>query len=532
MSNLNITPIGGVGKVGQNCFLYTFKMDGKVYAFLIDAGTEIIRDKQDEDEGYVDMELLDYMLANKGVDVILGIFLTHGHLDHSASAGKVSRRFNIPVYASKSASQFLLLQARNRAHVYLRDYFSDDVNLKRTLERQKSAGAISLEEEKELEHVKAFLDEKRSEFIKKECLPENLLYVIEDGEGKVWENTARSTYILERFEPFCHGGLTITPIPFLHSLEALGFLIEFEGKRILHMPDCKLNGYNLDERCAFENTIKELVRQGKIDAVVMESLRASVPGESHYEVEVLRSLREIMRAELTEVVDGKRIIVREKRIIITTLASHIVRLKKLFAITKNLSKVSPIFPAFCGPSLIGGAKIAKLDTSVNSQDAQVLIVSGSQAEKSEDHESLLLRMLKPKRRRFDLEFQSGDVVIFAFSAIPGNETQVAELIHKLNKRGLKVYVNLGEKERLGLMDCENVFEALVHTTGHGYAGEKAEMLRLLNPATDDVDDSEDDSHQMAVIPYHAGDEDVVALAGLLPDNCWMNTVKVGRSFDF
>jgi mRNA degradation ribonuclease J1/J2 len=479
--SIKITPLGGVNKVGRTSFFYQLGNTG----LIIDCGTEIVRDKPDDSILTPDLDLLGHCLMD--VKEVYGIFITHGHLDHFGAAGLVSKEFDFPVYLSETALDFFMLQCDNRADVWVRDRYPE---LTKKIRDNRNYP--------EREEDKKFIGREKSGYIRDYLLPENLRFKNKDKRGVLRDNKKRDTYILKEFRAHHVGNFTVTPIPFIHSIpETLGFLIEGEGKRIFHMPDCKLNGRDPVQRARMETKLREIVSEGKIDLVVMESLHASIPGESAYEKDVLTFIKTNLSKELDE----------GRRVFIATLSSHTERLRGLDAMTRALLDGVP--PVYVGPSMVGGAKIAGLENG--QKDSRVLIVTGSQAEAEEGHKSFLVKALEGIHRNYT--FTKNDSVFIAFSAIPGNEKQVANMIRSLSKVVSRVYINIGEKERLGLRDCKNVFESLLHSTGHGYAGEKKAMLEILNPDE--------------LIPCHAEEADVRALEGLKPRNTSFVVLKVG-----
>lgn len=480
--SIKITPLGGVGKVGRTSFFYQLGDMG----LIIDCGTEIVRDKPDDTILTPDLDLLGE--CEKEVGSIFGIFITHGHLDHYGAAGFVAKEFGYPVYLSATALDFLLLQCDNVANVWVRGQYPA------LTEKIRKDHAYSGRD-----NDREFIGREKSGYIRDYLLPDNLRFKTVDKSGLWKDNTERDKYILREFVPLKVGNFTVTPIPFIHSIpQNFGFLIEGEGKRILHMPDCKLNGRNPVQRAKMEQLLRDIVSAGKIDLVVMESLHASIPGESAYEQDVLASIKTLLSKELLD---------ESGRVFIATLSSHTERLRGLDAMARELLDGVP--SVYVGPSMVGGAKIAGLENGQRS--SRVLIVTGSQAEAEEGRKSFLVKVLEGLHR--DYTFAKEDVVFIAFSSIPGNEVQVAKMIRNLSRMVSRVYVNFGEKSRLALKDCPNVIEALLHSTGHGYAGEKEVMLTILNPDE--------------LIPCHAEEPDVEALRSIKPKDTKFVVLRVG-----
>lgn len=74
---LKIIPLGGVGEVGRNSFLYVYGDE----AIMVDAGRKIIREENPESED-PEMYLPNFSPLSSGEVKLRAIFITHGHLDH------------------------------------------------------------------------------------------------------------------------------------------------------------------------------------------------------------------------------------------------------------------------------------------------------------------------------------------------------------------------------------------------------------------------------------------------------------------
>ncbi|WAA13552.1 ribonuclease J [Fervidibacillus halotolerans] len=88
-----IIPLGGVGELGKNMYIVEVGND----LFVIDAGL-----KFPEDEMYgIDIVIPDitYLLENK--ERIQGVFLSHGHEDHTGALAYLMDKIPVPVYGTK-----------------------------------------------------------------------------------------------------------------------------------------------------------------------------------------------------------------------------------------------------------------------------------------------------------------------------------------------------------------------------------------------------------------------------------------------
>ena len=122
MAGILITPLGGVGYVGQNCFLYEF--DG--HAVVIDCGIKPLgceKRATSGRDGWGDpptrLDILDGVLGMGSNAIGIG---THAHLDHIGAVAELAKR-GIPVYMSEWSNEFLPRYAENlRMPVGFRPY--------------------------------------------------------------------------------------------------------------------------------------------------------------------------------------------------------------------------------------------------------------------------------------------------------------------------------------------------------------------------------------------------------------------------
>ena len=108
--SISITPLGGVGYVGQNCFLYT---SGN-YSVVVDCGIKPLTcEEKNMGQGWGEpppcLNILDEGLE-KGGNAI-GI-ITHAHLDHIGAVASFGKR-GIPTYLSRPAKAFMERYAEN-----------------------------------------------------------------------------------------------------------------------------------------------------------------------------------------------------------------------------------------------------------------------------------------------------------------------------------------------------------------------------------------------------------------------------------
>jgi ribonuclease J len=109
--HLRYIPLGGLGEVGLN--MWALEWEGQV--LVVDAGLMFPR----EDMLGVDLVLPDTSYLFEEGRRVLGVFLTHGHEDHTGGLPFLLKRAQVPVYGTKLTLG--LLEPRLREHRMLRE---------------------------------------------------------------------------------------------------------------------------------------------------------------------------------------------------------------------------------------------------------------------------------------------------------------------------------------------------------------------------------------------------------------------------
>lgn len=194
-------------------------------------------------------------------------------------------------------------------------------------------------------------------------------------------------------------------------------------------------------------------------ALIADSTNIDVPGTTASELEVSRSLEDLM-----DIAPG--------RVFITLFSSHMWRVQGIIqAAYRTRRKV-----IICGRSMsqnfevardMGLMKVPDDDIILDERDFErvppeelVVIVAGSQGE----HRSSLSRLARNDHRRIHAD--EGDYVIYSARVIPGNEKAVARVRDRLWKLGAEL-ITPNERQ--------------VHTSGHGLREELKLMIRLTRP---------------------------------------------------
>ncbi|MGA2192671.1 MAG: ribonuclease J [Nitrospirota bacterium] len=91
--SLSVIPLGGVGEIGLNSTVFEYG-DNMI---LVDCGLMF---PEDEMLG-VDIVIPDFSYVYENKDKLKGIFITHGHEDHTGALPYLLREVNVPVYGTR-----------------------------------------------------------------------------------------------------------------------------------------------------------------------------------------------------------------------------------------------------------------------------------------------------------------------------------------------------------------------------------------------------------------------------------------------
>lgn len=103
---LRAIPLGGLGEIGRNMMVLEHGEDSVV----IDAGVMFPK----EDMPGVDFAIPDFSYLRERRESLRAVLITHGHEDHIGALPYLLEEFDVPVYASRLASDLIAVRLRER----------------------------------------------------------------------------------------------------------------------------------------------------------------------------------------------------------------------------------------------------------------------------------------------------------------------------------------------------------------------------------------------------------------------------------
>ncbi len=251
----------------------------------------------------------------------------------------------------------------------------------------------------------------------------------------------------------------VMPVRVSHSVPgSVGFAIRTPAGTVFHTGDYKFDQEPVDGLGTDEELLRKLGDDGVL-TIFSDCVRVENRGWTRSESVVSDNLEKLIGEA-----DG--------RVIVTTFASNLARLRQVVRIAHKLGRRVAVAGRSMDQNLRVAAEIGYLDTPegaiVDLRQAQnippnklVVLVTGSQGEP----QSVLSRMAMGDHP--NVKIQAADTVIYSAGPIPGNEESVARAIDNLYRRGAKVIYRAINED--------------VHVSGHSSQDELTHMLALLRP---------------------------------------------------
>jgi ribonuclease J len=245
-----------------------------------------------------------------------------------------------------------------------------------------------------------------------------------------------------------------------HSIPgSFGIIVDVisDESRIVLTGDFKFDWTEIGEK----TDIFKLAEYGKkgVDLLLSDSTNAEVSGTTPSEIKVINRLENLIFQSLG-------------RVIITSFASNVYRLKKIIEIANKYQKRIVLLGSSLLKTMeaIKKASLWKIDNSVFidieaikkfPKERLIVFCTGSQGEER----AVLSRLAN--QTYLDLKIIEGDSIILTSSPIMDNRYNLEIIINKLYELGAKIY--------------ENNKEDLLHASGHACQEDLKLMLTLVNP---------------------------------------------------
>jgi len=259
--------------------------------------------------------------------------------------------------------------------------------------------------------------------------------------------------VLERGLPF-----RVDTFPLPHSIpETMGFVIKGKMKRVVHLADFKLSGWEGESKAKTLATLGEIAKE-QVDILALTITNAHIGGFTPIEVQVIDSL--------TNITAGAK-----GRVVITCFSSNLERIRRLTEVAQLLER--PVF--FYGAGMQNSQELLEIKTEEGASRSKkaAVFVTGCQAEEN----SVLWRIAGGRNPPFEL--RPDDTLVFSSRCIPGDEEKLRQMIADLRPRLKRIIVNEGEIKQVGL--DKGVEEALTHISGHEYGGGLSLVMEILRP---------------------------------------------------
>ena len=243
-----------------------------------------------------------------------------------------------------------------------------------------------------------------------------------------------------------------------HSIPlCYGVCLQTPNGNIVTCGDFRFDFFNKMEQTNIHK-ICDISKRG-IDLLLCETTNAESLGFSTSEYLIINEIK-------------KRLMNAKGRVLITTFASNLRRIENIIEIAKSLKRRICIIGKSMETNIKSSIQLNLIKTFKqdfveptdikNIADRDLLIIlTGSQGEPN-----AALNMMANGRYPH-IVLKSSDTLLMSSNPIPGNFDQVEQLLNRLYKSGMKIYVNSNKNK--------------LHASGHASQIELELMVKLINP---------------------------------------------------
>jgi ribonuclease J len=254
------------------------------------------------------------------------------------------------------------------------------------------------------------------------------------------------------------GSLRVKFIHVTHSIaEASALIISTPIGIIVHTGDYRIDDTPLAGDPLDHESLREAGERGVL-ALLADSTNVGRPGRTRSEAELVPVFEKLIGEAPRSVIIGCFASATHRHGMIAEIAHRLD--KRIFVAGMSMAKNIRIFREL-GLLTVPGDVFADLaEYGSLPPEKRIVLASGSQGEPM----SALSKIALDEHRHVSLE--RGDRVILSARIIPGNERSIFRMINHLYRREVEVYSEA---------------DACVHTSGHAYRDEMAEMIRWVRP---------------------------------------------------
>lgn len=256
------------------------------------------------------------------------------------------------------------------------------------------------------------------------------------------------------------GPFEIEPYRVTHSMpDCTGIILRTPHGVVVHSGDFKIDDAPADGQGFDFERLERLREEEGVRLLMSDSTNAMVEGTTGSEQIVADRLLELVREA-------------PARVVVTLFASNVHRVRALVHVAKQTGRKLCLMGRSLethariasGQGYIPGLDEVQIPRELASQvppERLLVLATGTQGEPP----ASFARLARGKHP--DLTLSPGDRVIHSARIIPGNETEVYQLINDFERRGIEVLWRGVEPD--------------VHVSGHAHRGEQRALIELLEP---------------------------------------------------
>lgn len=263
--------------------------------------------------------------------------------------------------------------------------------------------------------------------------------------------------------------IVVETFPVAHSIpEAVGLLIKFGEKRIVHLSDFKFRGVDYKDEKRLVGKLEAIAAGGRIDFLTMDVLNAKEDSMIPEERLVFQSIRGIIAKTPIS-----------QRIIISFFGTNAERMRAIIGIAREVKRKLTFIGKTIEEVYAITRELGMVDEAPKEGFGEIYCVTGCQAEPG----SCLARLATRTDDRLFL--QPGDVIIISSRPIPGNGRRFEDMVCRLEEQRVVVYLDSKDYSRTysSIRTHRIIYKDYLHVSGHGNFEDHVLAVYLLSPSS-------------------------------------------------